>query len=1195
MILKKVKMYGFKSFADKVEVDFSEGITGIVGPNGCGKSNVAEAIRWVLGEQSAKSLRGSSMQDVIFAGTDTRKSLSYCEVSLVFDNTKRIFPIEFDELVITRKLYRSGESEYLINNTVCRLRDIIDKIKDTGIGKDGYSIIGQGEVVKLVDSKPIERRAIFEEATGISKYKDRKTKAESDLRKTRDNLVRLNDIILEMEKRRTPLMEQAAVAKEYLKFRDELKMHEINNYLFHYENNSEAIDAVNAKLKAIAEEISYKNAEIAESDDSYARKLDELNDLDAYSVRLRDEQTALMVEAQKMIGAGELHTERMRGMRQEKERLLKTIEDNKELLLEKKDELEGLIEYNNENMHDLKSAEEESAELEKKYLELVDEILSREKEIEESNKAILATMEELSSIKADTSKLKAERDSLITRKAEVEAEIAADKAVIEEQESEKQEIHAAIVLNESSKNKLSERRARLAEKINEQKFEINTLIEETRKLNGSLRGIEEKMKILESYKSRYEGFAPAVKRVMQDKKDNPVLDSKVMGVIADIIKVPSQYETAIDIALGNAVQNIVTKNEEDGKYLIEYIKRNGYGRVTVLPMTSFKSRDLEVEYRSALRERGCVGIASELVDYDPRFATIVSGLLGRTVIAEDVDSAIAIARKFRYAFRIVTLDGEVLNPNGSMTGGSNKKNDAANLLSQERAIKEAKELYTKYKFSFDKKSTRLEVLKKENEALLEELKDVEDDLKDAEIAYAREVEKENKVQQKIDDTLKELSGLSELLKNIELKLKLICDNLLIVDRQEENIANKRYSSDDDIEKNKRLFTNKKEERELIERERADIRVAIASIEKELESTKANIGRLNKEIGELEHSNVEMNSEVIAIDVKMKRAEEDFNNAVVNEDDKAKNEEIKGRIAAVDERKRVIQQEMTDILSKKDEMTRELTSINERRIKEENQLEKIDANMLQMQSHIKEEYELEYDECKQYKLVDYDINAGVSEINRLKKAIGKLGHVNVNAIEEFKEVDEVYTAKSATRDDLETAEKDLLKLIADLSRDMIKQFGENFAVINEHFKMIFLELFGGGKAELVLDTSTSSDPLEAGIQILAQPPGTSLPNITLLSGGQKTLVSISILFAILRSKKTPFSVLDEVEAALDDSNAKLVAKYLKKFAMDTQFVVITHKKPTMEMADRLFGVTMEEKGVSKMVSVQLKEAITQAKS
>ena len=1195
MNFNKIEMQGFKSFADKTKIQFDSDVTAIVGPNGCGKSNVADAIRWVLGEQSAKTLRGKSMQDVIFNGTENRRSTSYCEVSLFFDNKEKLFGIDYDELVLTRKLDRSGDSEYSINRNVCRLKDIVDLLRDTGVGREGYSIIGQGRIDEILSAKPDDRRNIFEEAAGIAKSKSKKLEAERKLLRTRDNLSRHQDIMGELEKQLEPLKRQSEDARKASELKEELKLNEVNAYIYQYENNAREKEIIDNRLKEIGGALAVERAAYNDIAAAFNERLEGIGKADSEIAELRDTLTACLVEAEKNAGELKLRDQRISGLKSEIDRIDGDIGVlNTEIQAKGRDvaacqaeieSLNGQIEYKEALLA------RAGAELDGLKLSLSD----REGRIEQSNKSIIENMDKLSDIKSNMSKLLKEEELLKEKKDGISLKIEELKDTLFSLEQIKSafdaesarlkgEIDGGVIFLINSNRELADRENR-----------IDRAREECRAVGQRIAALETKSKMLEDIKNQYEGYNYPVKKLMTDGKNDKRLAERNLGVLAELIKVDQKYEQAIDVALGAALQNIVVRDEDDAKYLIEYLKERKYGRATFLPLTSVRPRLLEREYEGVLGVPGCFGVASELISYDKRYQGIIRNLLGRTVIVDTVDTAIKTAKKYNYAFRIVTLEGDVFMTSGAITGGSRKSDSNAEIIGRDRTIAETKE-------SLKEQTTRFETLDKAVKAAVTEL----DKLKAA--ALDREsVQKKNEVSfaalnERLDKTAAELGAASKEKQSLEAQASTVSnriDEIRLkidsVDRLEDEIKDERKNIDGLREESLSEVGQKRLEREMLEESITKAKILLSQMRKDLDTGAALTARLNQE-------RAAAAVRILALEGNRKKAEdalaEERSKAIsdaMSDEQRERIEGLKERLACLDSDKTVHQRELAALEDRRNLKAEEISALNEKKIREESALERLDTDSKLLAAKVAEEYGLDYEAAQVYRADEYDYQKSLTAINRLKRKINDLGPVNMLAVDEFAEVGGRYENMTLQREDMLKAEADLLKIIGDLTGEMHTKFKTEFDKINENFMVIFKQLFNGGKAKLQLEESDDKDILNAGIEIYAEPPGKKLQHISLLSGGEKALTAIAILFAILKLKPMPFCVLDEIEAALDDANANLFAEYLRKFSKNTQFIVITHRKPTMELADTLYGVTMEEKGVSKLVSVQLSDAVKHVKA
>lgn len=1193
MNFKQLDLAGFKSFADKIEIKFGDGVTAIVGPNGCGKSNVADAIRWVLGEQSSKTLRGSSMQDVIFNGTEKRKSLSYCEVTMYFDNTDRFFNYDFDEIAITRKLYRSGESEYLLNKTACRLKDITNLLYNSGLGKDGYSIIGQDQVGKILSSKPEDRRAIFEDAAGISKFKSRKVEAERKLERTKDNLLKIQLVVDEIERQLGPLQKQAEDAKIFLKLKEELKLLEVNAFIYQQENANDAKEKINARLNAISEELILRQEELRTTSENYANNMASIDAIDKSVERLHESILNLTVSLEKQAGETNVIRERVRYLTEQNSKLTLNETNFEKLIEAVLEEIENQKQKTEEFKTKLNTCKKEEEELSNQYLMIIDALALSEGEAEQGQKEVIDALDKLAYIKANSSRLSAEKEASITAIDETNLKITSLTNKIGEQEeqinSQKEQIK---VLDSSSKEK--------KEILLKAKLQISALEEDIDNLNKKrndastkIQVYENRKRILEEMQAEHEGYAGSVKKLLKESERNEAFRKNMVGTLASLITVPEKYETAIETALGNAIQNIVTKNENDAKVLIEYLKQNQFGRATFLPITSMRPRNLSDADKKLINVAGSHGIAKDLIKYGSDIENVISNLLGATVVVDNLDIAIKLAQNTRFTYKIVTLDGDIINPQGSMTGGS-KKSEAVNLISRDREIKTLAEQIEKFKQEITSSNDTFAEMK----AKLSDCQNKYDFLssqdKKVDVELAGENEKLSSLENSLLENKTELENLKSNKTKLENKIDVIVKELASEIELENALSKGKTNANELAEKRNERFAELKEKREKYNSEVTAKRVEIASLEKEVLASEQEVERLEKQQGELKY-NLELarderaNNEKNINDANQLIAEMLEENTSV--ESKNKLAAFKEEQAKLESNKQKLQQSLKELDEKRTFLIEETNRISEKKVMEEMKVSKVDSDIDQMRERIAEEYELTYETCQNYKQADFNLTKGLQEITKIKREISKLGYINVSAIESSGVLNERYTALKAQADDLTKAQNELVEIIDEVSVEMKNKFIEQFNRINENFGQTFRELFGGGSAKLEL--IGSDNILEAGVEIFAEPPGKKLQSNTLLSGGEKALTAIAILFAILKLKPMPFCLLDEIEAPLDEANVVRFAQYLKRFSKETQFIVITHKKPTMELADALYGVTMEEKGVSKTVSVKLSEAIKTA--
>lgn len=1191
MIFKKIEMVGFKSFADRTVIEFNDNFTAIVGPNGCGKSNVSDAIRWVLGEQSPKTLRGDSMQDVIFNGTEKRKSLSYCEVTLTFDNSTRFFNFDYDELAITRKLYRSGESEYLINRNTCHLRDITNLLYNSGLGKNGYSVVSQGKVTELVDAKPESRRTMFEDAAGISKYKNDKREAERKLERTNDNLTRVKDILSEIERQMGPLKKQAENAKKYLEYKGKLKDLEVNAYIYQYENANDVKEKINLKLDALNKQIEIRQGDLDRANEDYDKSMFDLTNFDKMLASLNDKILELTIGLEKQESETKLARERVNFTLKENDRL-NLDKSNCETAIEiGEEERAKKLNELNELKSDLESLEKSFEELSQTYLEIADELTLSEDEAGQSQQKIIETLGSLSDIKSSVSRLMAEKDILSNNLTNLKNDIK----VLEEKKDENEKLlnDSKIIIEEKDK-KLTDVKGKLeklasSNYLNEQN--LKALENEKANINTQIKVYENRKKLLTDLQNEYEGYSYAIKKLLRESEKNAQLKKNIVGVVASLIKVPEKFETAIEVALGGAVQNIVTFDEDGAKDLIKFLKENSFGRATFLPITSMKRRDLDRKIIAG--KTGCFGVASDLISYDKKIDNVISNLLGSTVIVENLYTAVNLAKSCGYAFRIVTIDGDVVNPQGSLTGGS-KKAESSNLIGREREIEtlgkeivRLNERRENIENELKDKITFLENSKKEILLLTEEKNNLE-------IVVASEKEKLNKFNSIILETIDNLKVSEMEATTVTNKLKLIDDELSRSEKIESALSGNKVDADELIKEKKEKFEKLRIKRDEINNNILSVKVEIAQTRTKLTSVEDDLHRIDNDMGRQKTLIVSLNEQITKNEEFIQSCENMIKQKLASAPSTEKKVELEGYVKQrqnVEQEKQNLSDKIKEVDNQKQSLMTELSSLRDKKFREEMNLSKVDTELEQMQERIYEEYSLSYTTCLDLRRQDFDINVAMPEIGKLKKDINALGYVNVNAIEDCKALLDRYDDLNGQAQDLEKAQDDLNKIIKDLSTIMIEKFNNELLRINESFKLTFRELFGGGTAKLAL--ADENDPLESGVEIFAQPPGKKIQNMTLLSGGEKSLTAMAVIFAILRIKPLPFCLFDEVEAALDDSNVEIVDKYLKKLSSETQFILITHKKPTMEYANALFGVTMEEKGVSKIVSVLLSDAIKHA--
>lgn len=1179
MYLKRIEVHGFKSFANKITFQFDNGITGIVGPNGSGKSNVADAVRWVLGEQKVKQLRSSSMQDVIFSGTELRKPMGYAYVSITLDNADHSLPIDFEEVTVSRRVYRSGESEYLINGAPCRLRDIYEMFYDTGIGKEGYSIIGQGQIDMILSSKPEDRRELFDEAAGIVKFKRRKDTAVKKLDDERANMLRVKDILAELEKQVGPLEKQSEVAKEYLKKKEELKVLDVNMFLLE-------TDRINGQLSQLDEKISIAAKDLSEAKESYESIKDDYDRIEEMVSEL-DES---IENKRKKLSDNSLLREKLEGEIKVLQEKINSAKNNNEHYISRKNALNADIDFKNQEMSRLLASKSEldnsvseqvvKRDEAKAVLESIQKkIEALSNDVEKNQNDIIETLNERVSIKSTMGRYESMLEQINIRKAEIQSRLLAAKSedveqdkIIEKLVSELNDICAEIKKNDDKRIELEESLKNYRSELEKKDGELSAVTLLYHQENS-------KLETLRNVSERYEGYGGSIKAVMEQKYKNP----GIIGVVADILDVDKRYETAIETALGGNIQNIVTKDEQIAKKMISYLKSEKAGRATFLPLTTVKGRG-EYDYPDIAKEKGFLGMASELVKADKEYENVISQLLGAIVVIDNVDNALAIAKKYKYMVRLVTLEGEYLTPGGALAGGSFK--NQSNLLSRKREIEELEESVAQKLKEKARITDEIEDIKKKRAKVRDEIEALKELMQDQ---YIRQ----NTAQLNVDSAKLKKDGLSDDLSSLEVENNDIERQALELKNNRETIKVELSDSEKrEKELEMRIASFGSELEKLRDEETnqvlitSELDLSVASALQKQEFAAQNVGRIEGEKAKLQ-------AELDEIDVSLKEAEND----ILNKQNDIL--EIQKTIAASDsnqsdeedELKETIQkkEELTlkqkNFFSKREELSDRMSSLDKEVFRLNNQRERAEESQESQNNYMWNEYEITLTQAASMRDESLkDLPAIRKGIMALKDAIRKLGDVNVNAIEDYKNLMERYTFMKTQYDDLVNAEATLLGIIDELDDSMRKQFDEKFKEICREFDIVFKEMFGGGKGTLEL--SEDEDILEAGIRIIAQPPGKKLQNMMQLSGGEKALTAIALLFAIQNLKPSPFCLLDEIEAALDESNVGRFAGYLHKLTKHTQFIVITHRRGTMEKADRLYGITMQEKGVSALVSVNL---------
>ncbi len=1181
MYLKSIEVHGFKSFANKIVFQFHNGITAIVGPNGSGKSNVADAVRWVLGEQSAKQLRGASMQDVIFSGTELRKPLGYAAVSITLDNSDRQLAVSYDEVTVTRRVYRSGESEYLLNGTQVRLRDINEMFYDTGIGKEGYSIIGQGQIDKILSGKPEERRELFDEAAGIVKFKRRKNAAQKKLEAERQNLVRVNDILAELTRQLSPLQKQAETAKIYLQKREELKNCDVGLFLLEFERIRKDLEELGEKQKLAETQLEESREEYEKTRLDYEQQEQELEQLDAALVEKREIVSQGQLRRQQFQNQIELLREQINTARTSDEhlqaRIAAILQQMEEYSAQEQEAESGLAQLRAE----LSTVSDEEKKAEAAAQEIQDSITALEQSIEQGKSDIINLLNQRASVKARIQRYDTMLEQTQIRKAQLVQEglrLQTEKAeqdevrqdVAQEYEEIGLRIQKLTARSEEANDRLTVFQQQLQEYNRQIEAEQTEFHREASRLE-SLRNIAE----------RYDGYGNSIRRVMEQKERN----AGILGVVADLIKVEKTYEVAIETALGGSIQNIVTDTEETAKQQIEFLKRNKFGRATFLPLSGITVKN-DFSNPQALKEKGVIGLASSLVKAESRYEELVRQLLGRTVVVDHIDHAIALARKYRHSLRIVTVDGELLSPGGSMSGGAFK--NSSNLLGRRREIEE-----------LERQVQERQEMLQELQAQIDESRSARNELRDEIVRLRDQLQEEylaqNTAKMRLDELDEKGGSALQDYKRIE-------GESGEIDRQALEIRDSSAKEQQELAQSEQTERDTEENiakwQEELESRRAQYRAALADTEA-VRLRQSQLSQQESFIGQ-NLSRIRQQKEQLA--EERSRYEEEIADAARSVGEKETQiAQIEESLAQSGVSEQQLQEEIAGLQKEKDEKSTQHKRFFEIREEQSERINLLDRENFRLNAQIEkaegqketqvnymwEEYGLTYGAAKELGTQE---NASTSSLKKsistLKSEIKALGSVNVNAIEDYKELSERHTFLSTQHEDLMKAEEALLKIIEELDSGMRAQFKEQFSKIQTEFDKAFKELFGGGRGSLEL--VEDEDILEAGIRIIAQPPGKKLQNMMQLSGGEKSLTAIALLFAIQNLKPSPFCLLDEIEAALDENNVERYARYLHKLTKNTQFIIITHRRGTMTAADRLYGITMQEKGVSALVSVNLVE-------
>lgn len=1193
MYLKRLEIQGFKSFADKTVIKFESGITGVVGPNGSGKSNISDSIRWVLGEQSIKSLRGNKMEDVIFSGASGRNALGFAEVTMVLDNTEGIFPIEYEELAVTRRMFRSGESEYYINRNSCRLRDIRELFMDTGIGKDGYSIIGQGRIDDILSSKSEDRRKIFEEAAGIVKYKSRKEESERKLQRTRDNLVRIDDIISELESQIGPLSEQSEKAKRYLEVSETHKKLDLELFAMEFESLKSEEEKCEIRLSEVSKELE-ENSKLKDSlKEKISSDEESVEELEEELLKANEEKYSILAKNEKLEGQVRLYEEQIKSSQRDIERIERETAEQSEEQAKLQSEMELKTRSREECLEKLESKNKTITQSESELSEIMKRVAEIEESVEQRKEEALELLNYISEEKLKLNTLDSNKESLKLRAEQISKEIERNKSKAEEVSRHNLELSEKL---EKMKKSLAEIESETSVKKSQREQKLESKKKVQNYIEGLKSGLQSKqsnLKFLREMKEEYEGYYKGVKNFLIQSKNIEELQNGIDGLVAELLSVSKEHEKAIEVALGGSLQHIVVGTQRDGKRCIEFLKKRKLGRITFLPRESIKGKSLNANEDRILSESGVLGLASDIVEYDARYSEIFKNLLGRTVVIDNMDTMISISKKYGNYLKFVTLEGDVLNPGGSMTGGSFKGNSLS-LLGRERQIKELEDGILSGKSEYSEKVEIYRSLEDEISSLETEL--VELEKSEREISYEK-----NRLESQYSHTSEQEAELAKGASSYEQETVQIEEELQKLESRRALVEQKIEEHKENIDRIQLEVENQsreiEKEKSVVEQDNVELteqKIERASIEESLKSADLELDRISKEIEKTVRKLESLNSERERLSESRIKIESDI------ESSKVEIEGLKSDIQLSEESIEKLKQSKVKVLealkeaeAKYKQLELVMESIEKERLKLELCKEKAEVKLDSLRERIWDEYELSYSMVLNMEL-DGGSRAEIeSELQTAKQELRKIGNVNLESIEEYEKVSERYNFLNKQREDLIEAEKSLKHVIKEMNHKMKEQFKYKFEEIRIQFAEIFVAMFGGGKADIRLEEP--EEVLESGIEIIAQPPGKKLQSLSLLSGGERALTAIAILFAILKTRSTPFCILDEIEAALDESNVYRYAEYLESFSKDTQFIVITHRKGTMESADSLYGVTMEDNGISKIISVKLTDKLIEESS
>ena len=1181
MYLKRLELQGFKSFADKTILEFKPGITSVIGPNGSGKSNISDAIRWVLGEQSMKSLRGAKSEDIIFAGTQSRKSLGFAEVSIVIDNSDAKLPIEYSEVTVTRKLYRNGETGYFINKTPCRLKDILELFMDTGIGKDGYSIIGQGKIDEILSNKSEDRRHIFEEAAGIVKYRTRKQESEKKMEQTKLNLLRINDILTEIEGNIEPLKAQSEKAKQYLNLREELKNIEVGLFVYNINTYKEKLEQIIKDEEIMTAQRNTENEKLTSIQslkDSLKQELDEITTQIEQMQNIGFESTNKIEKINSEIG---ISKERIQNNIANKERLESEIQELKTRIGELQEEEKQRQEKKANLFQNKEKFEEELKQKEKELAKLTKTLSDKELEIEAKKQKIETNTDKKYEVLADINTQEANYENLEKRKKTLKIELENIISELDSTRDNKQELSKKFYEIQSKRNIVSNNLQQETTEKESCMNKIKDFEEEINKLNYQMNMKDARHKFLLETEKEKEGYIKSVKELLLDCDKNSQLKKGMHGVLANLISVNKEYELAIEMCLGQALQNVVTETEEDAKKLVEHLRNNNLGRASFLPISSIRGKRIENVISNGMK--GVIGIASDLVKCDKKYTQIVLNLLGRTVVVEDMNIGISLAKMNNYSFRIVTLKGDVISSSGSITGGS-VATKTVNILGRSREIEELEKEIKKLSKKIEEITLQKQKYLESITEVIEKVAGLEKELQDIEIVYAAE----NQKMVSIEENIYKLEQRRDKLKEEELS----------INKQKEESIKQKEEKEQEVEKLNSEIKSLSEEVEQFATVNKDNQKYIDDLNFDITNLKISVSSFIESEASIEEFVERIRQEILNNNNNIENKNNTLNQAIKENAElqikidnlNSKIEQIKAEVNNSSENIEKLKQlrtEKNELLDKKEEeITNQfsiLEGLKEQIVKMDFKKTKLEQDIEQLINTLWDEYEITPNNAGEYKKPN-NIAQAQKEVSSIREKIKDLGSINIDSIEEYKKISERYDFMCEQRLDLENTVAKLRKVISEMTQTMEQQFKEKFEIINKNFNEVFIELFGGGKAELIL--TDEDNVLECGIDIRVQPTGKKLQNMMLLSGGEKAFTAIALLFAILKINPAPFCILDEIEAALDDVNVYRFAEYLKKFSQASQFLVITHRKGTMEVADTVYGVTMEENGISKLLSMKL---------